>query len=53
MAKYNFELTISGRVNITVEADSPEEAENLAYAHPDFPNLDKVYDMELTNNGEI
>lgn len=47
MAKYVFEVTISGRVNVMVEAESEQEAKDLLYESPDFPNLDKTYGMEI------
>lgn len=48
MAKFTYEVVAKGRINITVEADSAAEAENLVYDSPAFPNFDKIYDMDVT-----
>lgn len=51
MATFTFEAVVKGRTTITVEAADEKEAENLVYDSPNFPNFDKVYDMEVTRIG--
>lgn len=47
MATFHFEVTAHGRLNITVEADTAEEAQTLANNHPSIPDFDKTYDLEI------
>lgn len=42
---YTFEVVVEGRVNVSVLADSEDEAFDRLNESPDFPALDKYFSL--------
>ncbi len=55
MAKFAFEVVVHGRINVVIEAESQEEAEDLLNSgnSPEIPEFDKLYDLEVSPIGEV
>lgn len=51
--KYVVEVIVHGRVNVIVEAEDGEGAEEAAYNSPDVPELDKYYEFSANVVGEL